>query len=301
MSGDGDGTGDPGAPGNIGSMGTSPGDPGQGPAATGQSGDFATADIASIDPTVSVNPANQAAAAATSMADDEANVPESFSIPAAPNVYGKSWGKTGPAAGKFSGMTNTVEPPSGLGLTSEDTTTEDVANAMGRAGELSMGQAISLGAAKSGVVDSKGNLNPLAVISPTMSLVAAIANAPHGSLGDHGMNSSDPGGEDGGFDGPAGAVVLTDTATSTPTSPMVVDTGATGAPIAKTDTGTGTPAGDSAGPTVTPGQSTAAPGTLLRRRRRTQTILTSPQGVLGGSAMPARRTRSLSQKTLLGG
>jgi hypothetical protein len=87
--------------------------------------------------------------------------------------------------------------------------------------------------------------------------------------------------------------------------PEIVSAEEPGPPLTKTpatDTGfTPAPAAEEpAGPTVSPKPASAAPGTLLRRRRRTRTILTSPQGVVG-PAVPARRTRSLPRKTLLGG
>ena len=90
--------------------------------------------------------------------------------------------------------------------------------------------------------------------------------------------------------------------------PEIVSTGEAEPPLTDmgktpaTDTGfTPAPAAEEpAGPTVSPKPASAAPGTLLRRRRRTRTILTSPQGVVG-PAVPARRTRSLPRKTLLGG
>jgi hypothetical protein len=130
---------------------------------------------------------------------------EAAATTAPDSPYGATWGgitATGPHA---SPTPETVEPPSGMGMTGSNVTTEDIANAMGRAGELSLGNAMSLGAAKAGVVGEKGNLNPLSVISPVMSLFAAAANAPHGSLGHHGLgdpSDPDPSGEGEAIGGP---------------------------------------------------------------------------------------------------
>ena len=148
---------------------------------------------------------------------------------------------------------------------------------------------------KYGVVNTVGGL-----ISGLAGLAAAVANAPEDSMAGDASEDPDPTGEQGeigGFDQQTfdaqqvyhlGGENVTDAPTA--------DTGTSPGTGAGTDTSTG----DGSGPTVTPGQATAAPGTLLRRRRRTQTILTSPQGILGES-QPARRTRSLPRQTLLGG
>lgn len=227
--------------------------------------------------------------------------------------YGAMWGQIGKASGPFGAVTpETVEPPSGMGLTDPNTSQEDIANAMGSAGEISAPQGLALGAAKAGVVDEKGNLSPFSVISPAMSLIASAANAPHGSLGIHGLDDPsdpDPSGEGEATGGPSEEELAELAAQEkareeafqetlvTPT-PEVVD-------AASSDAVPETSAGAEA-PTVSPSQATSAPGTLLRRRRRTRTILTSPQGVGGlggeGSAFRGnRRTRSLPRQTLLGG
>ena len=121
--------------------------------------------------------------------------------------YGAMWGQIGKASGPFGAVTpETVEPPSGMGLTDPNTSQEDIANAMGSAGEISAPQGLALGAAKAGVVDEKGNLSPFSVISPAMSLIASAANAPHGSLGIHGLDDPsdpDPSGEGEATGGPS--------------------------------------------------------------------------------------------------
>lgn len=104
-----------------------------------------------------------------------------------------------------------------------------------------------------------------------------------------------------------GTTLLTqpDPAVVTPL-PEVVDTPGEVVP----DLDKGTSAASDASPTVTPNTPTPAPGSLIRRRRRSSTILTTPQGVgqLGGDGSAlrgSRRTRSLPvgvpRQTLLGG
>lgn len=163
----------------------------------------------------------------------------------------------------------------------------------------------SRAAGKYGVVNTVGGL-----ISGLAGLAAAVANAPEDSMAGDATEDPDPTGEQGEIGGFDQQTFDTQAAYDAGNlakqverlnPPNVAD-----APTADTGTspgtgaGTDTSTGDAAGPTVTPGQATATPGTLLRRRRRTQTILTSPQGVLGGS-QPVRRTRSLPRQTLLGG
>tara|TARA_R110002020_G_scaffold4642_3_gene20053 strand:- start:1891 stop:2715 length:825 start_codon:yes stop_codon:yes gene_type:complete len=125
------------------------------------------------------------------------------------------------------------------------------------------------------------------------------------AVGRAGLSVEDPSfaDDEGGWDapGPPPEPVVTplpEIVSTGEAEPPLTDMGKTPA----TDTGvTAAPAAEEpAGPTVSPKPASAAPGTLLRRRRRTRTILTSPQGVVG-PAVPARRTRSLPRKTLLGG
>ncbi len=166
------------------------------------------------------------------------------------------------------------------------------------AGEpMGFSEAMEIGLNKA--VEKDPTMMGLSAIVPGMGilgLAAALDNAPPGSLA--ASPGDDPGeGPEGGPEGPPEPVV-------TPL-PEIVSAGETEPPLIKTpatDTGvtTAPAAEEPAGPTVSPKAASAAPGTLLRRRRRTRTILTSPQGVVG-PAVPARRTRSLPRKTLLGG
>jgi hypothetical protein len=139
--------------------------------------------------------------------DESGNIgeAEAAATAASDNPYGATWGATTATGPHASPTPETVEPPSGMGMTGSNVTTEDIANAMGLAGELSATEGLALGAAKAGVVDEKGNLNPLSAISPTFSLIASAANAPHGSLGIHGLDDPsdpDPSGEGGAIGGP---------------------------------------------------------------------------------------------------
>jgi hypothetical protein len=243
-----------------------------------------------------------------SLAESEA---EAAATVALDNPYGDTWGGVGQARGPFAAtVIETVEPPSGMGLTGSNVTTEGIANAMGQAGELSGVQGLHLGAAKAGVLDAQGNLNPLSLISPAMSLIASAANAPHGSLGIHGLDDPsdpDPTGEGGAIGGPSDAELRDEypigarvVSASSDAAPDVADTSA--ATSAATSTTTSASAAQASD--ITPSPATPAPGTLIRRRRRTRTILTTPQGLLGGEGSAlrgTRRTRSLPRKTLLGG
>ena len=168
---------------------------------------------------------------------------------------------------------------------------------------LSLSEAISEGYKNAAAKDP--GMMALTSAMPGMgilSFAAALANAPEGSLAGDGSSDPDPGGEAGEVGGPA--IINSGAAPAAPAAGSVVSPPAE--PVTK-ETSTGavaTPSADPpAAPSVTPNRATAAPGTLLRRRRRTQTILTSPQGVLGGavSTRAGRRTRSLPRKTLLGG
>ena len=162
---------------------------GETPSAIGASGESGLAGAS--------NPDMAAAAAAVDAAAAEAAAEE--------DTYGTMGGLIGKASGPFGAVTpETVEPPSGVGLTDPNTSQEDVANAMGSAGELSGMQGISLGAVKAGVIDKHGNVNPFSALSPGLSILASAANAPHGSLGTHGLtdpSDPDPTGEQGAIGG----------------------------------------------------------------------------------------------------
>jgi|TARA_Y100000310_G_scaffold48435_2_gene44903 cell division septation protein DedD len=186
-----------------------------------------------------------------------------------------------------------------------DEATEAAAGAAAAPATLSFSEAISEGF-KSAAAKDPGMM-ALASVVPGMGILsasAALANAPHGSLAGDDSSDPDPGGEAGEVGGPPEPVETPRPAAPAPPSTPVATPPAE--PVTK-EPSTGAVAAPSAeppaAPTATPNKATAAPGTLLRRRRRTQTILTSPQGVLGGavSTRAGRRTRSLPRKTLLGG
>jgi hypothetical protein len=163
-------------------------------------------------------------------------------------------------------------------------------------GPMALSDALAIGLDKAYEKD-KGLMTATAVV-PGMSflgLAAALDNAPPGSLA--GSPADAPGDPDGGDDSydvppppdPEPEIVAP--------LPEVVDTsGETVPDLVKAESA------EPEAPMVTPKPATAAPGTLLRQRRRSRTILTTPAGVLGGyTSSPARRTRSLPRKSLLGG
>jgi hypothetical protein len=141
----------------------------------------------------------------------------------------------------------------------------------------------------------------------------ALTNVPPGYFAPApgaGSSDPDPTGEGGAMGGPSDAELRDEYPVETAVTPLpeVVDAPSDAAPeMARTPAATSTTTSASAdAPTVTPSPATSAPGTLIRRRRRSRTILTSPQGVgvLGGEGSAlrgTRRTRSLPRQTLLGG
>ena len=154
-----------------------------------------------------------------------------------------------------------------------------------------------------GFLDTASNFGVMGMVSNALGMSTGPGHD-EGSTADAASEGEGSPGVGGAGGSGEGTTLLTqpDPAVVTPL-PEVVDT--PGEVVPDLDKGT-----SAASPTVTPNTPTPAPGSLIRRRRRSSTILTTPQGVgqLGGDGSAlrgSRRTRSLPvgvpRQTLLGG
>ena len=319
MSGDGgDPGGDPGAPGSIGSMGTSEGDPGQSPG-EGVSGDFGSVSLSAIDPTANTSTSDAVSYGGTMSADldDRSGSSGTGSLAgqAAP-LSQKSDDQDKADRDAFEEMEDSFEyaHPSKAGDLDANVS-KSVSRAQAKAkargeGYYSITEAGRVAAQETNPNLSKGDAWGEShdqqqargdFVSKTLGgVTGTVVSMVADTLGRSGVSIEDPS-----FNEPEGVGPEPPPPPEPVVTPLpeIVSAEEPGPPLTKTpeaDTGF-TPAPEEPAPMVSPKPASAAPGTLLRRRRRTRTILTSPQGVLGGSAAPARRTRSLPRKTLLGG